>query len=76
MLKPDDGYTIRRLYLGFTGGIQFRFNIARNFGLFLEPRVSIVPYSWKSRGGNVLVTTLANWYDTLCSLQAGVNIPL
>lgn len=76
MLKPDDGYSIRRLYLGFTGGVQFRFNIARHLGLFLEPRVSIVPYSWKSRGGNVLVTTLANWYDTLYSLQAGVSIPL
>ena len=76
MLKPDESYAIRKLYLGFTGGIQLRFNLARHFGLFLEPRVSIVPYSWKSRSGNVLITTLANWYDALYSLQLGVNIPL
>lgn len=76
MQKSDDGYTIRRIYLGFTGGIQFRFNIDRHFGLFLEPRVSIVPYSWKSRSGNAIVNTLANWYDTVYGLLAGVNIPL
>ncbi len=76
MFKPDDGYTIRRLYLGLTGGVQLRFNVARHFGLFLEPHFSLVPYSWKSRSGNALVTSLANWYDVLYSLRLGVNIPL
>lgn len=74
--KRDDGYTIRRLYLGLTGGIQFRFNLAPHFGLFLEPRMSLVPYSWKSRSGNVLVKSYTTWYDTLFSLQAGVVVPL
>ncbi len=76
MLKPDDGYTIRRLYLGFTSGIQFRFNISSHFGLFLEPRLSLVPYSWKSRSGNALVTSLANWYDAVYALHFGINLPL
>lgn len=74
--KPDDGYTIRRLYLGLTGGIQFRFNLAPHFGLFLEPRMSLVPYSWKSRSGNVLVKSYTTWYDTLFSMQAGIVVPL
>ena len=76
MIKPDDGYTIRRLCPGVTGGLQFRFNISRHFGLFLEPRFSVIPYSWKSRSGNALVTSLANWYDAVYSLQLGVNVPL
>lgn len=74
--KPDEGYTIRRIYLGLTGGLQMRFNIARHFGLFIEPRMSLVPYSWKTRSGNVLVSSMTTWYDTLFSLQLGVNIPL
>ncbi len=76
MIKPDDGYTIRRVCQGITGGIQFRFNISRHFGIFLEPRFSVVPYSWKSRSGNALITSLANWYDAVYSLQMGVNVPL
>lgn len=76
MFKPDDGYTIRRLYLGLTGGVQMKLNFARHFGLYLEPRFSIVPYAWKSRSSNVLVTSLANWYDVLYSLQVGFCIPL
>ena len=74
--KTDDGYVIRRLYLGLSAGIQFRFNLASHFGLFIEPRMSVVPYSWKSRSGNVLVKSFSTWYDTLFSLQMGVNIPL
>ncbi len=74
--KTDDGYAIRRLYLGLSAGIQFRFNLASHFGLFIEPRMSVVPYSWKSRSGNVLVKSFTTWYDTLFALQMGVNIPL
>ena len=76
MLKPDDGYTVRRLYLGLCGGVQANFHITKRSSIFIEPRFSIVPYSWKSRSSFALVNSLSNYYDTLFSLQIGYTFSL
>ena len=76
MLKPDDGYTIRRLYLGLCGGVQANFHITKRSSIFIEPRFSIVPYSWKSRSSFALVNSLSNYYDTLFSIQIGYTFSL
>ncbi len=76
MIKPDDGYTIRRLYLGLCGGVQAAFHITKRSSIFIEPRFSLVPYSWKSRSSFALVNSLSNYYDTLFSLSLGYTISL
>ncbi len=76
MIKPDDGYTIRRLYLGLCGGVQAAFHITKRSSIFIEPRFSLVPYSWKSRSSFALVNSLSNYYDTLFSLSIGYTISL
>ncbi len=76
LVKPDNGYTITRPYLGLTGGFQCLFKFGQRYGVFLEPRFSLVPYSWKTVSGSLLLQRHSNYYDTLVALQLGFTVKL
>ena len=72
MMKKDPyREDIRTLYSGLTVSLQPRVRIWRGLGVFMEPRVSIVPYSayaWKhDRPMN------RNYYDAVLSVSLGVE---
>lgn len=72
MMKKDPyREDIRTLYSGLTMSLQPRVRIWRGLGLFLEPRVSIVPYSayaWKHD-----IPMNRNYYDAVLSVSLGVE---
>lgn len=77
MLKKDRTEDISKLYLGLAGGVQVKFRVQKRVSLFLEPRFSVVPYSlpvYPAEPFGALVRD--NYYDSIYSLNAGVEIRL
>lgn len=60
-------------YVGFTGGLQGKYTIWRGLGVFVEPRVSIVPYSAYAFRTD---TVNRNYYDAVVSLSLGFEYRL
>ena len=77
MIKKDISQEIKQAYIGFTGGLQFKYNINRRWGVFVEPRMSLVPYSHmpKGEGGEILMNR-QNYHDNIYSLNLGVEFSL
>ncbi len=76
MNRGDIKEDIFTSYCGLTGGIQFKGRIAKNVSLFLEPRFSYVPYTFKESVGNQSVAERYNYLDYLYNLNLGVEIAL
>ena len=75
MAKIDDGYSVIRSYMGLSVALRPDFLVHRHLSLFLEPRFSMVPYTWTPRTNSTLVTGSRNYYDMLLSLSVGVRVP-
>ena len=75
MYKRDDGYSVTRSYMGLSVALRPDFLVHRHLSLFLEPRFSMVPYTWTPRTNSTLVTGNRNYYDMLLSLSAGMRVP-
>ncbi len=76
MYKKDDGYAVKRVYMGLSVALRPDFRLHRRLALFLEPRLSIVPYTFPPHSNNSLMTGSRNWYDLLLSISAGMRISL
>lgn len=77
MIKKDISQEIKQAYIGITGGAQLKYNINRRWGVFVEPRVSLVPYSHIPKGeeGTALMDR-QNYWDNIYSLNLGVEFTL
>ena len=75
IIKQDDGYSVRRAYMGLSLALRPDFLVNRHLSLFLEPRFSMVPYTFSPRTNSTLVTGSRNYYDMLLSLSLGMRIP-
>ena len=75
MAKIDDGYSVIRSYMGLSVALRPDFLVHRHLSLFLEPRFSMVPYTWTPRTNSTLVTGSRNYYDMLLSLSLGMRVP-
>lgn len=60
-------------YMGLSGGLQFRWEPWRDFALFLEPRVSAIPYSTRS---NKLQVAYLNYSDLVTLMYFGLEYRL
>lgn len=76
MYKKDDGYAVKRVYMGLSVALRPDFRLHRRLALFLEPRLSIVPYTFPPHSNNSLMTGSRNWYDLLVNLSFGFRINL
>lgn len=71
MLKRDPYKAdIRYPYVGGTAALQLKVRIWRGLGFYLEPRVSIVPYSAYAFKTS---TVNRNYYDAVVSASAGLE---
>lgn len=73
MQKEDVDLVIKYQYTGLSCGAQVKFRIIPRLSVFLEPRISFIPYSAISYNH---VSTNQNYYDGLVNLGAGVEFCL
>lgn len=75
VIYKEDPYKANILYpyVGFSTGMQLKWNIVGGFCVFLEPRVSIVPYSAYAFQTSTLNR---NYYDAVVSLSLGFEYRL
>ncbi len=71
--KQDASREIRHVYVGATGGLQFKCRIAKPVSIFLEPRMTALIYSDLLRTGS---PTRANYKDVLFNLNLGLEFDL
>lgn len=77
MIKKDISQEIKQAYIGFTGGLQVKYNINHRWGVFVEPRMSLVPYSYMPKGENgAILMDRQNYSDNIYSLNLGVEFAL
>lgn len=72
--KSGTDITLNKWYCGLTGGMQLKLRAAEHCSFYLEPRFSIVPYTYasKEQGG----PAFKNWFDTIANINFGVEIDL
>lgn len=76
MHKLDGGLVINSLYTGATGGLQFRFEVIDGLDVYVEPRVTVLPYSAPTDKPAPQKYWERNYYDGLASLSLGVRYRL
>ena len=60
-------------YMGLTGGIQAKYQVAENTAIFLEPRFTLASYSALTRNSNGQETS-ERYADNLFSLNIGIEL--
>lgn len=76
MYKDDYGVEyLHSVYYGLTGGIQLKFAVAKKVRVFLEPRMSLIPYHGVSHDKTNL-NDFANYYDGLLNINLGIEFDL
>ena len=73
--KTDLNGKLSDLYVGLSTGLQANLKIASGVSLFVEPRLSIVPYSAPSDDAT-LVDAYRNYYDSVISVNIGLQYDL
>ena len=80
MVGPEAGLmkhadTARNImpFVGITGGAQVKTRLSRSVALFIEPRISMVPYSAKS---SVPGSKMENYYDGVFNCNVGIEYSL
>ena len=73
--KTDLNGKLSDLYVGLSTGLQANLKIASGVSLFVEPRLSIVPYSAPSDDAT-LVDAYRNYYDSVISVNVGLQYDL
>lgn len=72
MKKTGSGMSTE-YYIGFGGGVRLMWNPRPDLGLFVEPRLSILPYQTHSNSHGI---KYANYIDKLTSLSLGLEYRL
>lgn len=74
MKKKDLSQSIRFAYYAFTGGIQAKYKFNDRWGVFFEPRLSLVPYTYVPKDGNgIPLMDREHYSDNVYSLNLGVE---
>lgn len=80
MVGPEAGLmhhadAARRImpFVGITGGAQVKTRLSQSVALFIEPRISMVPFSAKS---NNSVAKMDNYYDGVFNCNIGIEYSL
>mgnify|MGYP003301722280 CR=1 FL=1 len=68
-LKP-----IKKTYSGFTGGLQLKYKVMDEVGLFFEPRITFADYSEPSNEQYMGEYITKNYTDKLFSLNVGIEL--
>lgn len=72
--KSGSDITLNKWYCGLTGGMQLKLRAAEHCSFYLEPRFSVVPYTYSAKAGGA--PAFRNWFDTLANVNFGVEIDL
>lgn len=67
---------IKQRYAGFTGGVQLKGKFLQHFGVFVEPRISRVPYSLPRTADDEIEIFEIDYISTLVSVSLGVQVDL
>lgn len=67
---------LKQGYAGFTGGLQVKARFLKHFGVFLEPRLSQIPYSITRTEDNEIGEFDVDYLDRRFSLNLGIQVDL
>ena len=74
MSKKDLSQTVRFAYYAFTCGLQTKYKFNDRWGVFFEPRLSLVPYTYVPKDGNGLpLMDRKHYLDNIYNLNIGVE---
>jgi len=76
MRKEEYSFDINRRYVGFSFGVQPRYNVGGRFAIYLEPHLSLVPYSFNDVVNGQILDRSRNYWDGVVSLSLGLEISL
>ncbi len=71
MFKEDIHDQVQTSYIGATAALQYKCGIAGPVSIFIEPRMSFLPYNYKSTGQ--LNTRYTNYMDMVFNLSLGLE---
>ena len=72
--KSGSDITLNKWYCGLTGGMQLKLRAASHCSFYIEPRFSVVPYTYSAKSQARPVNK--NYFDTLVNVNFGVEIDL
>ena len=72
--KSGSDITLNKWYCGLTGGMQVKLRAASHLSFYLEPRFSVVPYTYTNFYGEG--PAFKNYFDTIANINFGVEIDL
>lgn len=72
--KTGSDITLDKWYCGLTGGMQLKLRAAEHCSFYVEPRFSVVPYTYRDKVAGR--PDFKNWFDTLVNVNFGVEIDL
>ena len=73
MNKVDIRRNVNSFYVGLTGGFQIKCRVAEKLSIYMEPRISIVPYSVSHDTVVEDFSTRSNYYDQVYNINLGVE---
>ena len=72
--KSGSDITLNKWYCGLTGGMQVKLRAASHLSFYLEPRFSVVPYTYTRFSDEG--SAFKNYFDTIANINFGVEIDL
>lgn len=69
--KRDDLLSINKVYIGISAATQLRLRLGEKVAIYLEPRFSIVPYTYRLNSENTLLGKSYNYFDNIFRLSFG-----
>lgn len=74
MNKKDISQSVKFTYFAFTGGLQAKYRINDRWGVFVEPRLSLVPYSYVPKNSQgIELTNRMDYSDNIYNFNLGVE---
>ena len=75
LIKKDLGETLTRHYVGLTGAFHLDYHFGKRVGVFIEPRMSLLPYS-APHDSSTANNAYRNYYDGLFNLTLGIEVDI
>ena len=75
IIKKENGYDpAKGGYTGFTGGVQFKYQLFEDFSIYVEPRVSMASFTLQTNKKEEGRNKAERYTDNLFSLNVGIEL--
>ncbi len=83
LIGPEIGYmnkidlfsSLLTPYIGITTGLQYKLSLFKWLSVFVEPRISVIPYTHDGTDDGLVIQERFNYYDSIVNMNAGIEVP-